>query len=158
MSVFWKPGTSGPGGSERGDDSAQPIDPKLSKLPLDTQRKSLPIYRHRNSVLFALHKHRTVVIVGETGCGKTTQVSPRMLRASWCAGMSPIILYHVVSLCSAEYRGPAVHCLLPFVHDVDSQPVPVDTLVVATGMSSIISLQPVPLSRKHATTTNLSSR
>ncbi|CAN0495450.1 unnamed protein product, partial [Laminaria digitata] len=85
MSVFWKPGTSGPGGSERGDDSAQPIDPKLSKLPLDTQRKSLPIYRHRNSVLFALQKHRTVVIVGETGCGKTTQVSLRMLRASRCA-------------------------------------------------------------------------
>ena len=86
--MFWKPGTSGPGGSEREDDSAQPIDPKLSNLPLEIQRKSLPIYRHRNSVLFALQKHRTVVIVGETGCGKTTQVSSRMLRASRYAGVA----------------------------------------------------------------------
>lgn len=77
MSMFWKPGTSGPGGVERGDDSALIVDPKLSNLPLGTQRKSLPIYRHRNSVLFALQKHRTVIIVGETGCGKTTQVSPQ---------------------------------------------------------------------------------
>ena len=75
MSVFWKPGTSGPGGSEREDDSAQPIDPKLSNLPLEIQRKSLPIYRHRNSLLFALQKYRATVLVGETGCGKTTQVS-----------------------------------------------------------------------------------
>lgn len=76
MSVFWKPGTSGPGGVERGgDDSVQVVDRKLAHLPLGTQRKALPIFRHRNSVLFALQKHRTVVIVGETGCGKTTQVS-----------------------------------------------------------------------------------
>ena len=76
MSVFWKPGTAGPGGLERGDDgSAQLVNPRLSNLPLNTQRQSLPIYRHRNSLLFALQKYRATVLVGETGCGKTTQVS-----------------------------------------------------------------------------------
>lgn len=75
MAGFWKPGTSAPGGVERGDDSAHVVDGKLAHLPLNAQRKALPIYRHRNSVLFALEKHRTVVIVGETGCGKTTQVN-----------------------------------------------------------------------------------
>ena len=75
-SGFWKPGTSGPGGLDRGeDDAAQLVNPKLSNLPLNTQRQSLPIYRHRNSLLFALQKYRATVLVGETGCGKTTQVS-----------------------------------------------------------------------------------
>lgn len=84
MSVFWKPGTSGPGGVERGDDSTQLVDRKLSHLPLDKQRRTLPIYRHRNSVLFALQKYRTVVIVGETGSGKTTQVGVHQNRAGLC--------------------------------------------------------------------------
>lgn len=76
MSSFWKPGTSGPGGLDRGeDDAAQLVNPKLADLPLNTQRQSLPIYRHRNSLLFALQKYRATVLVGETGCGKTTQVS-----------------------------------------------------------------------------------
>lgn len=75
MSAFWKPGTSGPGGLERGEDgTTQLVDPKLSNLPLNTQRQSLPVYRHRNSFLFALQKYRATVLVGETGCGKTTQV------------------------------------------------------------------------------------
>lgn len=75
MWVFWKPGTSGPGGLERGDDSVQVVNPKLSNLPLSAQRQALPVYRHRNSLLFALEKYRVTVLVGETGCGKTTQVS-----------------------------------------------------------------------------------
>lgn len=75
MAGFWKPGTAGPGAVERGDESVQVVDRKLAHLPLTAQRKALPMYRHRNSFLFALEKHRTVVIVGETGCGKTTQVN-----------------------------------------------------------------------------------
>lgn len=75
-SGFWKPGTSGPGGLDRGeDDTAQLVNPKRSNLPLSAQRQSLPIYRHRNSLLFALQKYRATVLVGETGSGKTTQVS-----------------------------------------------------------------------------------
>lgn len=74
-SGFWKPGASGPGGLDRGEDAAQLVNPNLSNLPLNTQRRSLPIYRHRNSLLFVLQKYRATVLVGETGCGKTTQVS-----------------------------------------------------------------------------------
>lgn len=84
MASFWKPGTSAPGGAERGDESTQIVDRKLAHLPLDGQRKALPIYRHRNSVLFALEKHRTVVVVGETGCGKTTQARlASAIRVDW---------------------------------------------------------------------------
>ncbi|CAM9265782.1 unnamed protein product [Ectocarpus fasciculatus] len=93
MSVFWKPGTSGPGGLERGDDSESLhiVDPKLSKLPLQTQRHALPIYRHRNSVLFAVQKHRAVVLVGETGCGKTTQIPQYLHEAGWTAGNRAVV-------------------------------------------------------------------
>lgn len=78
MTTFWKPNTSGPGGAERGDQSAPLLDKKLSHLPLGAQREALPIYRQRKSLLYALEKYRCVVIVGETGCGKTTQVGARL--------------------------------------------------------------------------------
>ncbi|CAN0208209.1 unnamed protein product [Ectocarpus sp. 6 AP-2014] len=93
MSVFWKPGTSGPGGLERGDESESLhiVDPKLSKLPLQTQRHALPIYRHRNSVLFAVQKHRAIVLVGETGCGKTTQIPQYLHEAGWTAGNRAVV-------------------------------------------------------------------
>ncbi|CAM9473229.1 unnamed protein product [Hapterophycus canaliculatus] len=91
MSVFWKPGTSGPGGLERGDDSVQVVNPKLSNLPLSAQRQSLPVYRHRNSLLFALQKYRATVLVGETGCGKTTQIPQYLYEAGWTAGNRAVV-------------------------------------------------------------------
>lgn len=71
MASFWKPGTGIPLGVERGDEGALTIHRKSSYV---AQREALPIYRHRKSLLFALEKYRCVIIVGETGCGKTTQV------------------------------------------------------------------------------------
>jgi len=39
-------------------------------------RKLLPIYPYREQLLDAVAKYQVVVIVGETGSGKTTQVRP----------------------------------------------------------------------------------
>ena len=36
--------------------------------------RALPISRYRREVLWLVHRHATVVVVGETGCGKTTQI------------------------------------------------------------------------------------
>ena len=44
-----------------------------SHLRLSQQRQQLPIFRHRESILYALERYRTVIIVGETGCGKSTR-------------------------------------------------------------------------------------
>ncbi|TQE11894.1 hypothetical protein C1H46_002528 [Malus baccata] len=44
----------------------------LEKLRED--RKTLPIYTYRESLLDAIEKHQVLVIVGETGSGKTTYI------------------------------------------------------------------------------------
>jgi len=43
--------------------------------------KSLPIARHRNQIISKLDKSRVLIISGDTGCGKTTQV-PKFLLES----------------------------------------------------------------------------
>ncbi|KAG5186966.1 P-loop containing nucleoside triphosphate hydrolase protein [Tribonema minus] len=92
--AFWKPGTAGPGFvQERGGDAEAPVlvDPKLSHLPLSKQRQALPIYQYHRSLLYALETHRTLVIVGETGSGKTTQVPQYLHQAGWTAGGRAVV-------------------------------------------------------------------
>lgn len=43
-------------------------------LPLDEQRKRLPIFKYKQHILYLLEKYQTLVLVGDTGCGKSTQV------------------------------------------------------------------------------------
>lgn len=46
----------------------------------------LPIAKCRDSLLYALETHSTVVVVGETGSGKTTQLPQYLHEAGWTAG------------------------------------------------------------------------
>ncbi|KAF4748488.1 hypothetical protein FOZ62_019641, partial [Perkinsus olseni] len=39
------------------------------------QRRSLPVYEVREQFLHVLREHQVVVVVGETGSGKTTQLT-----------------------------------------------------------------------------------
>lgn len=41
---------------------------------IQTQRQKLPIFSNRNNILYLLEKYQTLVLVGETGCGKSTQI------------------------------------------------------------------------------------
>lgn len=43
-------------------------------LALDMQRQRLPIFRNKDHIIYLLEKYQTLVLVGETGCGKSTQV------------------------------------------------------------------------------------
>ena len=36
---------------------------------------SLPIYQFKEHILSAINRHQVVLIAGDTGCGKSTQVS-----------------------------------------------------------------------------------
>lgn len=49
-------------------------------------RRVLPIAEHRDQVLQLLRTQQVVLIAGETGCGKTTQVPQFILEDSWAAG------------------------------------------------------------------------
>ena len=43
-------------------------------LSYDIQRKQLPVFKYRDHILYLLEKHRVVIIVAETGGGKSTQI------------------------------------------------------------------------------------
>nr|CAI5821645.1 unnamed protein product [Callosobruchus analis]CAI5832140.1 unnamed protein product [Callosobruchus analis] len=44
------------------------------KLSIQDQRKKLPIFDKRNKLIELIQKHKTLIILGETGSGKTTQI------------------------------------------------------------------------------------
>jgi ATP-dependent RNA helicase DDX35 len=53
-------------------------------LSLDVQRQQLPIFRIRNHILYALETHRVLVVIGETGSGKSTQLPQYLMESGWC--------------------------------------------------------------------------
>ncbi|MGH0164759.1 UNVERIFIED_CONTAM: hypothetical protein FKN15_047917 [Acipenser sinensis] len=109
---FWKPGTEGPGLSlnEEREATAEVggsvvFNPHAS-LSIEKQRQKLPVFKHRNYILYLLENYQTVVIVGETGCGKSTQIPQYLLEAGWAAegkvvGVTQPRRVAAVSICSA---------------------------------------------------------
>ncbi|XP_034351578.1 putative ATP-dependent RNA helicase DHX35 isoform X2 [Arvicanthis niloticus] len=89
---FWKPGTEGPGVSiseERqsvAENSGTPViyNP-YAALSIEQQRQKLPVFKLRNHILYLVENYQTVVIVGETGCGKSTQIPQYLAEAGWTA-------------------------------------------------------------------------
>jgi ATP-dependent RNA helicase DHX8/PRP22 len=57
-----------------------------SSLSLQEQRQSLPIYRLKNELIEAVHRNLVLVVIGETGSGKTTQVTQYLAEAGYTAG------------------------------------------------------------------------
>jgi pre-mRNA-splicing factor ATP-dependent RNA helicase DHX16 len=55
-------------------------------LSMEETRKSLPIYQYRDEFLAALEQHQILVIVGETGSGKTTQLPQYLHEAGYTKG------------------------------------------------------------------------
>ncbi|CAM6127161.1 unnamed protein product [Calypogeia fissa] len=43
----------------------------------------LPIYAHESQILETVEKHSVVVLIGETGSGKTTQLSQMLHKAGY---------------------------------------------------------------------------
>jgi uncharacterized membrane protein YgcG len=54
--------------------------------PLTAQRKALPVFGYREELLRTIEHNRVVVVEGETGSGKTTQVPHYVLEAAAAAG------------------------------------------------------------------------
>lgn len=61
-----------------------------SVLSIAQQRQRLPIFRYRNHILYSLEKFQTLVILGETGCGKSTQIPQYLLEAGWVSNSSMV--------------------------------------------------------------------
>jgi len=87
--VFLKPDESSLWEEDKSDlDALQATsfvyNPNLS-LTLEQHRQRLPIYKNRDHILYLLENYQTLVLVGETGCGKSTQVPQYLYEAGWCA-------------------------------------------------------------------------
>jgi ATP-dependent RNA helicase DHX8/PRP22 len=77
-------GGGGGGGSSRGSAPLASLSASTDADASDViqkQRQELPIYKAQADILCAVTKHDTLVLVGETGSGKTTQI-PQFLHAA----------------------------------------------------------------------------
>ena len=54
-----------------------------SKLSIGEQRQSLPIYKLKNELIQAVHDNQVLVVIGETGSGKTTQMTQYLAEAGY---------------------------------------------------------------------------
>jgi len=96
MKKFWKPGAIAPGVEIERDNKAE-LDAEVivynprRNLSLKQQRILLPIYGSRREILYALERYRTVIVVGETGSGKTTQIPQYLHEAGWTAGNRAVV-------------------------------------------------------------------
>ena len=87
--VFWRPGTVAPGSAvERDDQVGASEDASIvfnanENVSIAKQRRMLPIFALRSQLLYCIEHFQCTIIVGATGCGKTTQlpqVSPSFLN------------------------------------------------------------------------------
>lgn len=64
-------------------EEAEEQEKSAAKSALQEERKTLPIFHYREQLLQAIDDHQVLVIVGETGSGKTTQIPQYLHEAGY---------------------------------------------------------------------------
>ena len=57
----------------------------------------LPIFRYRAQLLYLIETYPVVILVGETGSGKTTQLPQFLDQSGWCADGKQVVVTQVSS-------------------------------------------------------------
>ncbi|KAI8591110.1 pre-mRNA splicing factor [Geranomyces variabilis] len=65
------------------DSQPQMSDAERRALSMKEVRESLPVYKYREELLQAVEQHQVLIIVGETGSGKTTQIPQYLHEAGY---------------------------------------------------------------------------
>lgn len=55
-----------------------------STMSMREQREGLPIYKLKDELMDAISKNRILVVIGETGSGKTTQMPQYLVEMGMC--------------------------------------------------------------------------
>eukprot|EP00980_Cylindrotheca_fusiformis_P002233 scaffold517_cov119-Cylindrotheca_fusiformis.AAC.16 len=86
MSGFWKPESSHVFREESSSRDSESLSRtfNFSNAPLAQQRMLLPIYKHKRQILYSVEQYGVVVVVGETGTGKSTQILQYLYENGWC--------------------------------------------------------------------------
>lgn len=117
---FWKPGTAGPGSTlDRESEAEFSLLPGAqynanTSLSLSSQRTRLPIYKHREKLLYSVEKYGCVVVVGQTGCGKSTRKWVCVNRAEAQARNVKLTIAHratTISPRSWMVQGEQCYCM-----------------------------------------------
>lgn len=100
--MFWKPGEPLPPADFAAHFSPAQYNPHRH-LSLQEQRRRLPIWSYRLALLHAIEHHRVVVLVGSTGCGKSTQIPQYLREAGWTKnGMTIVVTSSRRLACSSN--------------------------------------------------------
>nr|CAB3237847.1 putative pre-mRNA-splicing factor ATP-dependent RNA helicase DHX16 [Phallusia mammillata] len=67
-------------------ESAQMSEKDKKMQSIKEVRESLPIYAYRQDLLNAIEEHQVIIIEGETGSGKTTQIPQYLYESGYCKG------------------------------------------------------------------------
>ncbi|WPG98028.1 P-loop containing nucleoside triphosphate hydrolase protein [Acrodontium crateriforme] len=71
---------------KRDEGKVQPSPLQQKRLKLLATRKLLPIWSHQKEIRDALKENDVLVLSGETGSGKSTQIPQFILSQPWCTG------------------------------------------------------------------------
>lgn len=71
---------------KRKADASAPVFGKQDTRSIKDQRESLPIFPLKKALLDAVADHQVLVVIGETGSGKTTQMTQYLAEAGYTAG------------------------------------------------------------------------
>ena len=77
---FWKPGDQIPVELEV-KEAGEVV--HYAVLSIEKQKEKLPIYQYKKHILYLIENYRVVVVVGETGSGKSTQIPQYLAEAGW---------------------------------------------------------------------------
>lgn len=95
---FWRPGDEDPRlklEEERTSDSGEQyaIFNPYASLSIQQQRQKLPVFSVRTHLLYLVENYPTLVVIGHTGSGKSTQIPQYLLEAGWASQG------HVIGVC-----------------------------------------------------------
>ncbi|XP_048882919.1 pre-mRNA-splicing factor ATP-dependent RNA helicase DHX16 isoform X2 [Brienomyrus brachyistius] len=71
---------------EKGDSEPVISEAEKQRQSIQEVRRSLPIYPYRSDLLSAIEQHQVLIIEGETGSGKTTQIPQYLLEEGYTKG------------------------------------------------------------------------